>query len=129
MKLWGFDEILKQQTALVIHSKNQVLISYYIVEGWFSAEQVEWLKQQKNEELWFQNYHLIIYTQELFDNLDNSINEYLLPDSAKKDAQKNAYKEFYRKNLQARKNIVMSVDEVYEELHEYLDIRFEEVER
>jgi hypothetical protein len=76
--------------------------------------------------MWFQNYHLIMYTQELFDNLDNSIDEYLLPDFAKREAQKNAYKEFYKKNLQAKNPMVMSVDEVCEELHEYLDIRFEE---
>lgn len=102
MKLWGYDEILKQQTKLVIHSKNQVLISYYLIEGWFSSEQVECLKQQKNEELWFQNYHLIMYTQELFDNIDKSIDEYLLPDFAKKETQKNAYRDFYRNNLQAK---------------------------
>lgn len=129
MKLWGFDEILKQQATLVIHSKNQVLISYYLIEGWFSSEQVEGLAQQKNEELWFQNYHLIMYTQELSNNLDSSIDEYLLPDSAKKDVQKNAYRDFYRKNLQAKNAMVISIDEVCEELHEYLDIRFEEAAR
>lgn len=129
MKLWGFDEILKQQTKLVLHSKNQVLISYYLIEGWFSSEQVEDLKQQKSEELWFQNYHLIISTQELFDDLDNSIDEYLLPYSAKKDVQKNSYRDFYRNNLQEEKAMVISIDEVSEELYEYLDIRFEEAER
>ena len=126
MKLWGFDEFLKQKTELVIHSKNQVLISYYLIEGWFSSEQIEWLKKQKKEELWFQNYHLIMYTQELFDTLDNSIDEYLLPDFAKKAVQKNAYKEFYRNNLQAKKAMILPVDEVGKELHEYLNIRFEE---
>lgn len=129
MKLWGLDEILKSQTKLVIHSKNQVLISYYLIEGWFDSEQIAGLKQQKSEELWFQNYHLIMYTQELFENLDNSIDEYLLPNFAKKDAQKNAYRDFYRNNLQAKKAMVISVDAVCEELHEYLDIRFEEAAR
>lgn len=127
MKLWGFDEFLKQQTTLVINSKNQVLISYYIIEKWFSSDQIEFLKQQKKEELWFQNYHLILCTQELFDDLDNSISEYLLPSFAKKNVQKDAYKDFYRNNLQAKKAIVMSIDEVGEELQEYLNIRFDEV--
>ena len=70
-----------------------------------------------------------MYTKQLFDNLDKSIDEYLLPDFAKKDAQKNAYKDFYRKNLQAKRAMVISIDEVNEELHEYLDIRFEEAAR
>lgn len=129
MKLWGFEENLKRQTELVMNSKNQVLISYYIIAGWFSVEQVERLKQQKGEELWFQNYHLIMHTQDLFNNLDDSINEYLLPGFAKKDLQKNTYRDFYRKNLQAKKDIVIPIDEVGEELHEYLDIRFEEATR
>lgn len=85
-----------------------------------------YLEQLKDEELWFQNYHLIMYTQALFDNLDDSITEYLVPNFAKKDVQKNAYKDFYRHNLQAKKALIMSVDEISEELHEYLDIRFEE---
>lgn len=126
MKLWDFDELLKQQTELVIHSKNQVLISYYIAEGWFSDEQIESLKQHRNEELWFQNYHLIIYTEELFKNLDDSIEKYLLPEFAKKETQKTSYKDFYKKNLQAKKSIIISIDEVSEELYEYLNIRFEE---
>lgn len=32
MKLWGFDEICKQQSEAVLRSKNQVLISYYILQ-------------------------------------------------------------------------------------------------
>ena len=126
MKLWEFDEILKKYAELVIHSKNQVLISYYLIEGWFSQEQVESLKQQKAEELWFQNYHLIMCTQELFDNLDKNIDEYLLPNYAKKEAQKDSYREFYRINLQAKIAMVMSIEEINEELHEYLDLRFEQ---
>lgn len=129
MKLWRFDEILEQQSELVIYSKNQILISYYLIEGWFSTEQIRYLKQQKSEELWFQNYHLILCTQELSDNLDKSIDEYLLPDYAKKDIQKNAYRDFYRNNLKAKKAIVVSTDKVYEELCEYLDIRFEEIKQ
>ena len=101
-------------------------ISYYLIEGWFSQEQVESLKQQKAEELWFQNYHLIMCTQELFDNLDKNIDEYLLPNYAKKEAQKDSYREFYRINLQAKIAMVMSIEEINEELHEYLDLRFEQ---
>lgn len=126
MKLWGFEDILKQQNELVTYSRNQVLISYYLMENWFSVEQIENLKQQKDEELWFQSYHLILYIQELFNNLDNSIDEYLLPSYAKKEAQKNAYREFYKNNLQAKKSIVIPIDEVNEKLNDYLEIRFEE---
>lgn len=126
MKLWGYDDVLRQQNELVIHSRNQVLISYYLMENYFSQEQIEGLKLQKDEEMWFQSYHLILYVQELFDNIDNSIDEYLLPLFAKKDVQKNAYKEFYKKNLEAKNSIVISIDEVNQELHDYLDIRFSE---
>lgn len=126
MKLLGFDDVLRQQNELVTYCRNQVLISYYLMENWFSLEQVEKLKQQKDEKLWFQSYHLILYMQELFNNMDNSIDEYLLPSFAKKDAQKNAYREFYKKNLQAKNSIVISIDEVKEELYDYLNIRFEQ---
>lgn len=126
MKLWEYDDMLRQQNELVIQSRNQILISYYLLENWFSMEQVKKLMQQKEEELWFQNYHLILCTQELFDNIDSSIDEYLLPVFAKKENQKKAYREFYKKNLLAKQFIVMSIDEVGAELHNYLEIRFAE---
>lgn len=127
MMLIGLDDILKGQSENVIQSKNQVLISYYIVNGWFSDEEISKLKTYKSEEFWFQNYHLLLHTPELVANIDQSIDDYLLPEYAKKDRQKQSFRLFYKENILAQKNFIRTVDEVCEEIHYYLDMRYSEM--
>lgn len=126
MKWLGFDEFLKLQSQYVLDSKNQVLVSYYLLYKLFTSDQIDRLKQDKNEELWFQNYHLILSDATLSADLDKSIDEYLLPVYAKKDNQKNAFRSFYKENINSGIWLIRTVDEVRKELHDYLDIRFEE---
>ena len=126
MKLWGLEYSLKNESSLVVESKNQVLISYYLKEGWFNSKQIDILKRNDSEDAWFLNYHLILFCQELYAQLENSIDKYLMPEYAKKEAQKKSYKDFYMKNLQDKNMMIMDVDDICEEIQEYLDIRFEE---
>ena len=126
MKSWGYDVLLKAQSEAVISSHNQILIAYYLKEKWLSNTQVETLKKYDEEELWFQNYHLILYTPDLLADLDDSITKYLIPKNAKKSVQKNSYLDFYKQNLRQSIGMINSVDDILQKMHEYLDIRFKE---
>lgn len=128
MKIFGFDDVLSMVNEMVINSNNQILISYYLRDGLFIDSQIDLLKGMDNEKYWFQNYNLILYNNELYQNLDSSINKFLIPQNAIKDSQKNTYKEFYRKNLRNKNEIIRDIHDVNDEIDNYLDLKIQESE-
>ncbi len=128
IKVFGFNEILQLVNELVLKSKNQILISYYLKDNLFTEDEVSKLKEMDNEKFWFQNYHLILYRVELYGDLENSVNRYLIPEKATKAIQKETYKDFYIENLMSRKSFVRDILEVNEEIDNYLELKYEESE-
>ncbi|MGG7219636.1 hypothetical protein ACQXR1_04815 [Bacillus sp. ATD] len=76
----------------------------------------------------FKIINLILYTDNLQSDLDNSIRKYLIPKYAKKEKQRDSYMDFYRKNTLAGLSIVRDIPEVLEEIKDYLVLRIEEME-
>lgn len=140
IKLLGFDDILKNTGVLVSESKNQILISYYLKYNEFEDHIINSLKNNNDELLWFQNYHLILCCPELLSDLENSINKYLIPKSAldkkgdndttktSKQKQRKYYTNFYKKNLESNKSIIKNIEDVTEEIKQYLKIKMHEDE-
>ena len=132
----GFTDILAENTELVLCSKNQVLISYYLSIHLFSEQDINTLKNNTDEAYWFQNYHLILYTPNLLTDLENSILSYLIPEKCrpvpneKSSAVKRrtTYMEFYKENLSNGKALIQNINDIEIAIHEYLDLRFEEEE-
>lgn len=127
IKLLGYDDIIKNAKALVLKSNNQILISYYLKDKKFDDNEIEELKQNTDEAYWFQNYHAILYTPELLSNLDININKYLMPKNAKSE-QKTYYMNFYKKNLELGNSIIRDIEDVTEEIQEYLELKIKEYE-
>ncbi|MBR8644255.1 hypothetical protein KEH51_05225 [[Brevibacterium] frigoritolerans] len=73
IKLLGFDDILIKNKSRVIKIDNQLLISYYLKDGQFEKEEIEKLKENLDERYWFQNYHLILFSEDLLADLENSV--------------------------------------------------------
>ena len=128
INVFGFTDILTLTKEAVIKTNNQILISYYLKDGLFGPEEINILKEKYEEQYWFQNYHLILYTPELNDNLDESIDKYLVPRKADKEIQKKSYKEFYKDNLQSQIPIIRDITGVLNEINEYLELRIREME-
>ena len=84
------------------------------------------LKNIDDEQYWFQNYHLILYTPDLQVDLENSIKKYLIPNNARKNLQKNTYMKFYKNNISSNKSIIRSVPEVNGAIINYLTLKIEE---
>ena len=114
---------------LLIESQNQILISYYLMDNYFIQSQIDTLKLIDGEEYWFQNYHLILYTQSLYTDLENSIKKYLIPEklSIKPNATREAkYMDFYKTNLQNRHKLINEMVQVTCNITDYLTMRNEE---
>lgn len=126
IKRLGFDDILEKFKELVIKTNNQILISYYLKYRVFNKEQINMLKQKDSEEYWFQNYHLILYSDEMMANMDENIKRYLVPNYAEKQRQKESYINFYKRNLESNIAIIRDIDSTYEEISEYLNLKIEE---
>ena len=132
----NYTDILSENIDNVICSKNQVLISYYLNAHLFSEQDINCLKAMTDEELWFQNYHLILYTFDLFADLENSILTYLIPkkccpmpnEKPSVTKRRETYMNFYKENLSSTNALIQSIDDVELAIHEYLDLRFEEEE-
>ena len=120
---------MQEMTKLVIKSQNQILISYYLRDNYFTQSQVNTLKVIDGEEYWFQNYHLILFTESLYIDLDNSIKKYLLPErlTMKSNQVKEAkYINFYKTNLENRNMLINEIVQVSENITNYLTLRNEE---
>lgn len=123
IKILDFNDIIKETKSLVLESDNQVLVSYYLKDKIFDVKDINFLKGNHGEKYWFQNYHLILYTEDLQINLDESIEKYLVPENAIKDKQKNTYKYFYRNNINAKKPIIREIEMVNNEIKTYLSLK------
>lgn len=128
IKIFGFDDLLSVVNDLVINSNNQILISYYLKDGLFTDNQINLLKGMNDEKYWFQNYNLILYNDQLYQDLNRSINKFLIPKNATKNSQKNTYKEFYRNNLSNKNEIIRDIHDVNNEIDYYLDLKIQESE-
>lgn len=129
IKSLGFNDILDEFKELVIKTNNQILISYYLKEGAFSDDEINILKENCEEEYWFESYHLILYYDEMKNNIDDNINKYLVPKFAIKDRQKETYLNFYKNNLEAGISMIRDIEGTYNEIEEYLNLKIEESRR
>ncbi|MFJ7370950.1 hypothetical protein ACIQVU_16105 [Lysinibacillus sp. NPDC098008] len=120
LKLLNKKRILKKYREEVIKSENQILISYYLKDELFVKKNIDYLKDIAEESYWFQNYHLILFTDlSDDDNLNESINKYLIPKQASKDRQKNNYREFYLLNINAGIAFIKNINAISLGIEEY----------
>ena len=75
---------------------------------------------------------MILNRTELFNDLENSINTYLIPkkclpaDTDTKIARKQKYYNFYYDNLSSRKSIIVAPEDMSTSIDLYLNLRFSE---
>ena len=126
LKQFCFEDIIKDNKNAVLKTDNQVLISYYLKDGYFDEDDISRLKEKTSEQFWFQNYHLILFTPELKNDLENNITKYLIPTNAKKPVKINLFMNFYKDNLNENKELINDIESVKEKIVEYLELRAEE---
>ncbi|MCU5237086.1 hypothetical protein OCA28_24985 [Bacillus cereus] len=125
IKILGFNSILEETVDIVVNSNNQLLVSYYLKDGLFNQEHIEKLKLKIKEFYWFQNYHLILYS-DLKDDMENSINEYLIPEYATRDRQKQNYMGFYMENIKEGISFIKDLESISVNLNTYMQLLINE---
>jgi hypothetical protein len=125
IKEFEFNDLLPETKDMVLSSQNQILISYYLKDGVFSGNEINILKTNTNENSWFQNYHLILYT-DLNKDIENNIKQYLIPEYARKPNQEGLYMNFYKSNLDSGNSLIRNIEDVNDEIQEYLRLKIEE---
>lgn len=127
IKSYGFSDLLSSMSSLVMDSENQILISYYLKDTLFSQGEIDSLKLLEDEQYWFQNYHLILYSPDLMSDLGNSIAKYLIPKNAlSKTAKENTYKNFYSDNLISGIALIQEIQNITTNIQSYLSLRHQE---
>ena len=134
IKSLNLEHILKETVDMVIESNNQVLISYYLKDKLFDEEQIEKLKIKKDEKYWFQNYHLILFTELNTKDRINAIKEYLMPElirenpngKRKIECKRDTYIKFYEENLRLHVPIINDIEKIKEQLEQYIDRKINE---
>lgn len=127
----GFKRVLKENSNLVLESNNQLLISFYLKDSLFSIKQINKLKEKKEEQFWFQNYHLILYT-DLKNDLENSIDEYLIPyyvnksKPVQRQKKRKSYMEFYLLNLSKKIAFIKDIRKISSDVNKYRGLLVDE---
>lgn len=134
IKVLGLESVLKDMEDIVVETNNQILISYYLKDRIFNPSNIEKLKLNEGEKYWFQNYHLILFSDLINGDIETSIRKYLMPewirrnpknkDSIKKKQE--TYIRFYKENLELNIPIIRGIDEVEEKIEEYIELKIEE---
>lgn len=133
IKKLQFDSILKETTNIVAQSNNQILISYYLKDSIFNTEDIELLKLKKDECYWFQNYHLILFT-DLKNNIEDSVEKYLMPEVIRLNPNNKAgikskqdiYMKFYKNNLELQKAMIYDISCIDNAIIDYINLKIEE---
>lgn len=118
----------EEMNKKVLDSKNYILISYYIANSMFNTDEINIIKGYCDESYWLVYYYLILNDQTLFSDLENSVNKYLIPNSAKTVDVKNAYKEFYIDNLNVKNEILVPLENIINKLEEYFNEKYKKEE-
>lgn len=120
IKLCGFDNSLEKFKDIVLVSQNQILISYFLMDGLISKDDYDMFVSNPKECEWLQNYHY------LFTFGGNRL-DLLIPEEAKKEAQKISYRVFYKENLDKHIPILKPIDKVEDGIKKYIAAKLESI--
>ncbi len=107
-----FVEILTEFKQKILDSKNQILISYLLVDKKITKEEYQKFLIAPKEANWLQNYHYVL-------TYDNSNIDILIPSNIKA-AQKSSYINFYKSNIDAGITIVKPIKKAQERITSYV---------
>jgi hypothetical protein len=111
-----FDDILGEFKEPVLNSKNQILISYFLIDGIIEKDDYSHFISDAKESEWLQNYHyLLVYDK---NNID-----ILLPSKATKDKQKKSYHDFYKLNIDSNIPLLNPITKVTEDIKKFIKER------
>lgn len=113
IKFCKFDEALVNFKEMVLKSKNQILISYFLMDKIIREADYSGYIGSPQESDWLQNYHYLL-------TYDKSKTDILLPQNAN-ERQKCSYTHFYKRNLDAGIPILKPIDTIYPGVRKFIE--------
>lgn len=113
IKLCKLDFELGRFKDAVLHSENQILISYFILDKIITDKDYQNEISHPQESKWLQNYHYLLVN-------DQSKIDVLLPVNAKKPRQQQSYYNFYCRNLESDIPIIRPISEINDAIKIFL---------
>ncbi len=107
-----FDDVLAEFKQRILDSKNQILISYLLIDKVISKEEYQKFLIAPKESEWLQNYHYVL-------TYDKSNIDILMPNNIK-ESQKSSYVNFYKNNIDAEIPIVKPIKKAQERITSYV---------
>lgn len=118
IKTCGYTDILSELKRQVLDSKNQVLISYFIMDKVITKEDYQSFILDPKENEWLQNYHYVLV-------YDKNQIDILIPKNVKQEKQRNSYNEFYKGNIDKGISIVRPTNNFEKAIESYIDLRLD----
>lgn len=112
MKLCDFNDELINFKDMVLTSKNQILISYFIIDKIIDKNDYAIFLASPDERNWLQNYHYVLVC-------DKSRIDLLIPKKCN-SRQMKSYEEFYRNNIDSNIQILRPIEQIDSRIREYL---------
>lgn len=122
----SFNDILYETKENALNSNNQILKSYYIMNNFFTDEEILNLLDTE-EKSWFVNYHCLLKMSQDTTISDSLIEQYLIPKYAlSKDNKKKTYFLFYKTNIDAGVSFINSYENIKKSVNDYIKMKIEE---
>mgnify|MGYP000772318239 CR=1 FL=1 len=100
----------------VMVSKNQILISYFLIDRIILKSDYQCFVDNPKEDEWLQNYHyLLVY--------DKSNLDLLIPNQAKNNKKQKSYFDFYKVNLDNNIPIVRNINKIAEDINKFVALK------
>ncbi len=100
----------------VMVSKNQILISYFLIDRIILKSDYQCFVDNPKEDEWLQNYHyLLVY--------DKSNLDLLIPNQAKNNKKQKSYFDFYKFNLDNNIPIVRNINKIAEDINKFVALK------
>lgn len=116
IKVCGYDDGLTEFKNIVLNSKNQLLISYFLLDKIISKDEYQSFLSTPKESEWLQNYHyLLVY--------DKANIDLIIPDKAKGNKKQNSYMDFYKFNLNSDISLLKPVEKIVSDIDKFIKIK------
>lgn len=118
IKICGYDDGLVEFKDRVLNSKNQILISYFLMDKVIPKSDYQNFVTIPKESEWLQNYHYLLAYDKA--NLD-----LIIPEKAKGNKKQKSYMDFYKFNLDNSISFLKPIEKIVVDIDKFIEVKID----